>query len=83
MIPEGKPTTGRPKKGSYRESRNYGIYIRASGDDLMKLDAICKMLGITRTDYILSKIDIDYERMAYVKKERTRKAEERSSSCKE
>lgn len=83
MIPEGKPTTGRPKKGSYRERRNCSIYIRASGDDLMKLDAICKELGITRTDYILSKIDIDYERMAYVRKERTRTTKEGSKRSKE
>ena len=77
MIPEGKPTTGRPKRGSYRERRNRGLYIRVTGDDLIKLDKLCEILGITRTDYILSKIEMDYERMIYVrKKEGSREAEE-------
>lgn len=79
MIPEGKPTTGRPKKGSYRENRKEGLYIRVSRDDLKKLDAVCEALCITRTDYILTKIDIDYERMIHVwRKEKTRETEERS-----
>ena len=79
MIPEGRPTTGRPKKGSYRERRARGFYIRIGELDLRKLRIICERLGITRTDYILSAIDRDYERIiADVSRKGTGKAKKGS-----
>lgn len=79
MIPEGRPTTGRPKKGSYREKRTHGFYIRIGELDLRKLRTICDHFGITRTDYILSAIDRDYERIiADVSRKRAGKAKKGS-----
>ena len=70
MIPEGRPTTGRPKKGSYRSNRKRGFYIRIDEERIERLEAICEALGITKTDYILSVIDSNYERIVNGRKKR-------------
>lgn len=53
MIGSGKPTTGRPKKGSERSNRNRKLCIRISDEDLKCLEYVCKKLDITKTDYII------------------------------
>lgn len=49
----GRPTTGRPKKASYREGRKRQINIRLSDDDIRHLDKLALYYGLTRTDLIL------------------------------
>ena len=63
MIPVGKPTTGRPKSGSYREGRDQKLCIRVSKATLKKLDILSKSYGISKTDYIISEIDMAFERI--------------------
>lgn len=57
MIGSGKPTTGRPAKGNYREGRDKKLCIRISYHDLKRLDFICEYYGITKTDFIISAIE--------------------------
>lgn len=66
MIGQGKPRTGRPKSGSYREGRSRKLCIRISESDLHKLSAICEFLGITKSDFIIKMInDKDLEVRKY------------------
>lgn len=55
--------SGRPKKSEARERRDKKLCIRISMDDLERLNAICSTYGITKTDYILSTIAADAERI--------------------
>ncbi len=57
MLGQGKPRTGRPKSGSYREGRSRKLCIRISESDLHKLSAICEFLGITKSDFIIKSIN--------------------------
>lgn len=63
MIITGKPTTGRPKKGTYREGRNRKLCIRIDPSSLKKLDRIAKSFGMTKSDFILYMIDLEYFKM--------------------
>ena len=56
MIPK-KRTTGRPKKSSYREGRKRSLCIRLSDQDLKKLEFITDYYGISKTDFLIMKID--------------------------
>jgi len=56
MIGSGKPKTGRPKKGDYREGRDKKLCIRVSKDDLNMLERICETYQITKSDYIIMAI---------------------------
>ena len=56
MIGSNKPTTGRPKKGNYREGRERKLCIRISVEDLKKLNYICKHYQITKSDFIIDAI---------------------------
>lgn len=55
-MPVGRPKTGRPKSGSDRCCRNHKLCIRISKEDLDKLERVCSFFGITKTDYIITKI---------------------------
>ena len=67
MIGEGRPTTGRPKKFSYREGRKKTLCIRLSEDDLALLDRLSSFYGVTKTDYIIMKIRSGWdEKMALI-----------------
>ena len=72
MIVSGRPTTGRPKKFSYREGRNRGLYIRLSESDMRKLEALCKFFGMTKTDYILMQIDLGIDSMRRISEQNER-----------
>lgn len=50
-------STGRPKKGSYREGRNRKLCIRISDRDLNRLKYLCDIYGVTMSDFIASCID--------------------------
>lgn len=63
MEISGRPTTGRPKKSSYREGRDSGLYIRISGEMKEKLKRLCSYYGMTKTDFILWQIDICFNEM--------------------
>ena len=56
MIGSGKPTTGRPKKGNYREGRDKKLCIRISSQDLKRLDFLCKQYDITKSDFVINAI---------------------------
>lgn len=66
----GRPTTGRPKKASYREGRNRQLNIRLSERDLKNLDKLASFYGVTRTDYILWSIDNGLKEMREIEEER-------------
>lgn len=57
MIGSGKPKTGRPRLGSYRNGRNKKLCIRISESDLSKLDKICRAFAITKSDFVIKAIN--------------------------
>lgn len=56
IVGVGKPTTGRPGRGNYREGRNKKICIRVSEEDIFMLNRVCNSLGMTKSDFIISSI---------------------------
>jgi len=65
----GGPKTGRPKKASYREGRTRQLNIRLSDEDLYHLEKLADFYGVTKTDYILMKIDEGLLEMRKLEKE--------------
>lgn len=63
MIISGRPRTGRPKKGSYREGRNRQLCIRIDETSLRKLERLAEHFGMTKSDLILFLIDLEHEKM--------------------
>ena len=63
MVISGRPTTGRPKKGNYREGRNKQLCIRIDTTSLKKLERVASSLGMTKSDFILYMIDLEYGKM--------------------
>ena len=63
MVISGRPTTGRPKKGNYREGRNKHLCIRIDTTSLKKLERVASSLGMTKSDFILYMIDLEYGKM--------------------
>ena len=63
MIGSGKPKSGRPKRGSYREGRGRKLCIRISDEDLRKLDKICERYQITKSDFIIMSIKEGFREM--------------------
>lgn len=57
LIGNGKPKTGRPESGSYREGRDRKLCIRLSDSDLAKLTDICRFFGITKSDFVIKAIN--------------------------
>jgi len=57
IIGSGRPKTGRPKKGSYREGRDRKLCIRLSYTDLKKLQYVCDIYGLTKSDFVIAAID--------------------------
>ena len=53
IIGSGKPRTGRPKRGSYREGRGRKLCIRVSDEDLKLLKFVCDIYGITKSDFVI------------------------------
>lgn len=56
MIGAGKPKTGRPKKGNYREGRDRKLCIRLTTKDLKRLETVCKIYYISKSDFIIGAI---------------------------
>ena len=57
MIFSGRPTTGRPKKGSHREGRDRKLCIRVDDDTIRKLEKVASYYGMTKSDLIIFSID--------------------------
>ena len=60
----GKPRTGRPKKGSYREGRNRKLCIRTDDETIKKLNFVCNYYGITKSDFIIEAINQEVNSIA-------------------
>lgn len=56
MIVKGKPATGRPKSGSYREGRDRKLCIRISEEDIRRLEKLCGYFQMTKSDYVIMSI---------------------------
>ena len=67
MIIVGRPKTGRPEKDSYRGGRSKKLCIRISDKDLRHLEMISDFYGMSKTDFVISKID---EEIRYISKVR-------------
>lgn len=61
MIGSGRPTTGRPKRGSHREGRDHKLCIRISDKDLKKLETICSTYYISKSDLLIGLINEEYK----------------------
>lgn len=68
IIGSGKPTTGRPKRGNYREGRDKKICIRVSEEDIFMLNRICDSFGMTKGDFIISSIRDAFYRVGEMKR---------------
>ena len=68
VEPSGRAKTGRPKKASYRENRTCQLNIRLSEDDMRHLSTLADFYGMTKTDYILMKIDEGLIEMKRIKR---------------
>ena len=53
MIISGRPKTGRPSAGSYREGRGKKLCIRVSDDDIYRLNKLCNHFQMTKSDYLI------------------------------
>jgi len=67
IIGSGKPTTGRPHSGSYREGRDKKLCIRVSDDDIFMLNKVCESLGMTKSDFIIMSISDCFRSLGEIK----------------
>lgn len=53
IVGSGRPRTGRPKRGSYREGRDRKICIRIGEEDLKRLEKVSGYFQMTKSDYLI------------------------------
>jgi len=70
MIGSGRPKTGRPKDGSYRQGRNKKLCIRLSDGDLRKLEEVCNYYYISKSDFLIDAITSAFKEVKRGEKER-------------
>lgn len=63
-------TTGRPKSDSYRRDRNKKLCIRISEEDLKLLQKIADFYDISKTDFIIMKIDEEIDTIKNIERKR-------------
>ena len=63
MLGAGKPRTGRPEKGSYREGRDKKLCVRVSDSDINMLNRICEAYQITKSDFIIMSIKEGFSKL--------------------
>lgn len=62
VMPPGKPTTGRAKKGSFRSGRSKKLCIRISEEDLHILGRLAQNYGLTKSDFVIELVRLEAQK---------------------